>query len=286
MSYECFDVSFEADVAHIRLSRPEKRNAMSQSFWADLPEIIRDIDENAKARVIVISADTVGDRPIFSAGIDVSMFGIDVSMFGTGDVSGNDKNHAQHGANFYHNVRRLQDSFNAIETCRIPVIAAIHGGCIGGGVDLITACDMRFGTADAFITIYEINVGMTADVGTFPRILNHMPEGVVRELAYTGRRMQADECERRGLFNSVYASDEAMMAAVMDMAREIATKPPLAIYGCKRIITYSRDHSTADALDQIAVWNVSMLIPAEMMEAMGAKAQKRPGKFMDLPKLK
>lgn len=279
MSYECFDVSFEADVAHIRLSRPEKRNAMSQSFWTDLPEIIRDIDENAKARVIVISADTVGDRPIFSAGIDVS-------MFGTGDVSGNDKNHAQHGANFYHNVRRLQDSFNAIETCRIPVIAAIHGGCIGGGVDLITACDMRFGTADAFITIYEINVGMTADVGTFPRILNHMPEGVVRELAYTGRRMQADECERRGLFNSVYASDEAMMAAVMDMARDIATKPPLAIYGCKRIITYSRDHSTADALDQIAVWNMSMLIPAEMMEAMGAKAQKRPGKFMDLPKLK
>lgn len=279
MSYECFDVSIDADVAHIRLSRPEKRNAMSQSFWTDLPEIIRDIDENAKARVIVISADTVGDRPIFSAGIDVS-------MFGSGDVSGTDKNHPQNGANFYQNVLRLQASFNAIEDCRIPVIAAIHGGCIGGGVDLITACDMRFGTQDAFITIYEINVGMTADVGTFPRILNHMPEGVVRELAYTGRRMGAEECERRGLFNTTYATNEAMMDAVMEMAREIATKPPLAIYGCKRIITYSRDHSTADALDQIAVWNMSMLIPGEMMEAMGAKAQKRPGKFMDLPKLK
>lgn len=279
MSYECFDVSIDAGVAHIRLSRPEKRNAMSPSFWADLPEIVRDIDENAKARVIVISADTTEDRPIFSAGIDVS-------MFGSGDVSGNDKNHPQHGANFYQNVLRLQDSFNAIEDCRIPVIAAIHGGCIGGGVDLVTACDMRFGTQDAFITIYEINVGMTADVGTFPRILNHMSEGVVRELAYTGRRMAADECERRGLFNSTYATNDAMMDAVMDMARDIATKPPLAIYGCKRIITYSRDHSTADALDQIAVWNMSMLIPNEMMEAMGAKAQKRPGKFMDLPKLK
>lgn len=278
MSYECFDVSIDDQIAHIRLSRPEKRNAMSPSFWTDLPEIVRDIDDNAKARVIVISADTTGERPIFSAGIDVS-------MFSSGGVSGNDKNNPQHGAVFYQNVLRLQDSFTAIETCRIPVIVAIHGGCIGGGVDLITACDMRYGTSDAYITIYEINVGMTADVGTFPRILNHMPEGVVRELAYTGRRMDAGECERRGLFNATYDTDEAMMEAVMATAREIASKPPLAIYGCKRIITYARDHSTADTLDQIGVWNMSMLIPSEMMEAMMAKGQKRAGTFANLPKV-
>jgi len=278
MAYDCFDVSIEDQIAHIRLSRPEKRNAMSPSFWADLPAIVRDIDDNAKARVIVISAETTGERPIFSAGIDVS-------MFSSGGVSGNDKNNPQHGAVFYQNVLRLQDSFTALENCRIPVIVAIHGGCIGGGVDLITACDMRYGTSDAYITIYEINVGMTADVGTFPRILNHMPEGVVRELAYTGRRMDADECERRGLFNATYESDEAMMEAVMETAREIASKPPLAIYGCKRIITYARDHSTADTLDQIGVWNMSMLIPSEMMEAMMAKGQKRAGKFADLPKI-
>ncbi|MGB3455147.1 MAG: enoyl-CoA hydratase-related protein [Litorimonas sp.] len=277
--YECFTVSIEDQVAHIRLSRPEKRNAMSESFWADLPEIVRDIDDNARARVIVISADTVGERPIFSAGIDVS-------MFSSGGVSGNDKNNPVHGADFYQNVLRLQDSFTALEQCRIPVIAAIHGGCIGGGVDLITACDMRYGTQDAFITIYEINVGMTADVGTFPRILNHMPEGVVRELAYTGRRMGAQECERRGLFNAAYDTQAEMMDAVMATAREIASKPPLAIYGCKRIITYSRDHSTADALDQIAVWNMSMLVPTEMMEAMAAKGQKRAGVFADLPRVK
>ncbi len=279
MSYECFTVSIEDQVAHIRLSRPEKRNAMSESFWVDLPAIVRDIDDNAKARVIVISADTTGERPIFSAGIDVS-------MFSSGGVSGNDKNVPVHGADFYQNVLRLQDSFNALENCRIPVIAAIHGGCIGGGVDLITACDMRYSTQDAFITIYEINVGMTADVGTFPRILNHMPEGVVRELAYTGRRMGADECERRGLFNATYATEAEMMDAVMATARDIATKPPLAIYGCKRIITYSRDHDTADALDQIAVWNMSMLVPSEMMEAMMAKGQKRAGAFADLPKVR
>ncbi|MGB6230979.1 MAG: enoyl-CoA hydratase-related protein [Litorimonas sp.] len=279
MSHECFTVSIEDRVAHIRLSRPEKRNAMSESFWADLPRIVRDIDDNAKARCIVISADTTGDRPIFSAGIDVG-------MFSSGGVSGNDKNVAVHGADFYQNVLRLQDSFSALENCRIPVIAAIHGGCIGGGVDLVTACDIRLGSADAFITIYEINVGMTADVGTFPRILNHMPEGVVRELAYTGRRMEAEECERRGLFNSTYATEDELMDAAMSMAREIASKPPLAIYGCKRIITYSRDHSTADALDQIAVWNMSMLVPAEMMEAMVANGQKRPGTFADLPKVR
>ncbi|MEM9599595.1 MAG: enoyl-CoA hydratase-related protein [Pseudomonadota bacterium] len=277
--YECFSVSIADEVAHIRLSRPEKRNAMSESFWVDLPKIVRDIDENAKARVIVISADTVGEKPIFSAGIDVS-------MFSSGGTGGADKNNPQHGADFYNTVRRLQDSFNAIEDCRIPVIVAIHGGCIGGGVDLITACDIRLGTLDSYITIYEINVGMTADVGTFPRILNHMPEGIVRELAYTGRRMSGTEAMQRGLFNTVYESEAEMMDAAMAMAREIASKPPLAVYGCKRIITYSRDHDTAEALDQIAVWNMSMLIPSEMMEAMMAKGQKRPGTFADLPKFK
>ncbi len=272
MTYDCFNVSIDNHIAHIELSRPEKRNAMNEAFWAELPQIIRDIDDNARARCIVISA----QGPVFSAGIDLAMF--------SGIGGDGDKNKPEYGARFYQNVLRLQDSFTALEQCRIPVIAAIQGGCFGGGVDLITACDMRYGTGDSFITIYEINVGMTADVGTFPRILNHMPEGVVRELAYTGRKMPADECKSRGLYNEVYADHTAMMDAVMEVAAEIATKPPLAVYGCKRAITYSRDHSTADALDNIAVWNMSMLIPAEMMEAMQAGMQKRAGKFKDLPK--
>lgn len=279
MSYECFEVSIKDRVAHIRMSRSEKRNAMSESFWVDLPEIVRDIDENSKARVIVISAETAGERPIFTAGIDVS-------MFSSGGTGGADKNKPTHGADFYNTVRRLQDSFTALESCRIPVIAAIHGGCIGGGVDLITACDIRLASSDAYITIYEINVGMTADVGTFPRILNHMPEGVVRELAYTGRRMDAAETERRGLFNTIFDTEAELMDAAMAMARDIASKPPLAVYGCKRIITYSRDHSTADALEQIAVWNMSMLNPSEMMEAMMAKGSNRAGTYADLPKVK
>ena len=273
MSHKCFDVSIDNNIAHIVLSRPEKRNAMSVDFWRELPEIVRDIDDNAKARVIVISS----TGPIFSAGIDVSMLSSDVT-------GGRDKNDPQYAAGFYQTVKRLQDSFNALENCRIPVLAAIQGGCIGGGVDMITACDMRYGTADSYITIYEINVGMTADVGTFPRILNHLPEGIVRELAYTGRKMGAEECERRGLYNAVFETQEEMLEGVMKIAAEIATKPPLAIYGCKRIIKYSRDHSTEDALDNIGVWNMGMLIPSEMMEAMGAKMQKREAVFKDLPK--
>jgi len=155
MSYKCFKVEIADNIAHIIMSRPEKRNAMIEAFWTELPDIIRDIDANSKARVIVLSA----EGPVFSAGMDIAMFS---------DIAGPaDKNHPQYGASFYSNVKRLQDSFTAIES---------------------------------FITIYEIIVGMTADVGTFPRILNHMPEGVVRELAYTGRKMMAEECKSHGQY--------------------------------------------------------------------------------------
>ena len=273
MTYECFEVSVTDKVAHIKLSRPEKRNAMSPSFWRDLPDIVRKIDDAAEARCIVLSS----TGPVFSAGIDVTMFGSEIAHT-------QDKNDPTYGMGFYQTVLRLQDSFTALERCRIPVIAAIQGGCIGGGVDLATACDIRLVTEDAFFTIYEINVGMTADVGTFPRILNHLPEGVVRELAYTGRRMGAGEAVRLGLANRAYPDHAAVVEGALGMAREIASKPPLAVAGCKRIITYARDHSTADTLDNIAVWNMSMLIPSEMMEAMQAKGQKRPGVYADLPK--
>ena len=274
MPYECFEISIADNVAHIVMSRPEKRNAMNAAFWEELPEIIRDIDDNSKARAIVISS----TGPVFSAGIDLSMLS---NVGGDGD-----KNAPTYGAKFLTTVKRLQASFNAIEECRIPVIAAIQGGCVGGGVDLTTACDIRLGTDDSYITIYEINVGMTADVGTFPRILNLMPEGIVRELAYTGRKMGAKELIRHGFYNRTFETPEALVSGALELAREIASKPPLAVCGCKKMITYGRDHNTADALDYIAVWNMSMLIPSEMMEAMMSGKQKRAGNFADLPKRK
>lgn len=276
MAYECFDVSIEDGVAHIILNRPDKRNSMIRSFWEELPRIIRDIDDNVRARAIVISS----TGPHFSAGLDVSVFGGDALEGASGD---DPLIRRQAGLRFYENVRLMQETFSCLEKCRIPVLAAIQGGCIGGGVDLVTACDMRYASADAFITIYEINIGMTADVGTFPRIFKLIPEGIARELAYTGRRMSADEAQAAGLVNRVFPDQDSMLEGVMEIAREIASKAPLAIYGCKRMANYARDHSTADALDYISIWNASMLQQDEILEAMQAQAEKRPGKFAELP---
>ncbi|MCP4004279.1 MAG: crotonase/enoyl-CoA hydratase family protein [bacterium] len=279
MGYRCFDVSIEDGVAHIILSRPEKRNSMIPEFWDELPAIIRDIDDNARARAIVISS----TGPHFSSGLDVSAF----SGGGSSEKSSPEEQtraRRQRPARFYQTVQRMQDSFSCLENCRIPVLVAIQGGAIGGGVDLATACDMRYATEDAFLTIFEINIGMTADVGTFPRLVKLIPEGIVREMAYTGRRMPASEAQAVGLVNRVFPDSQTMLEEVMKIAQEIASKAPLAIYGCKRMINYARDHSTADGLDYIGIWNASMLMPDEMGEAMAANAQKRSGEFADLPK--
>jgi len=189
----------------------------------------------------------------------------------------------QRGARFYDTVTHLQKSFSCLENCRIPVLAAIQGGCIGGGVDLVTACDMRYATEDAFLTIFETNIGMTADVGTFPRLVKLIPEGFVREMAYTGRRVSANEGHALGLINRVYKDHESMLAGVMEIAAEIATKAPLAVYGCKRIINYARDHTTQDGLDYIGIWNASMLQLDEIREAMSSNKEQREGRFADLP---
>ena len=141
---------------------------------------------------------------------------------------------------------------------------------------------MRYASAEAFFTVYEINIGMTADVGTFPRLVKLIPEGIVRELCYTGRKMPAEEAKSAGLVNNVFADHETMLTEVMKIAAEIASKAPLAIYGCKRMINYARDHSTADGLDYIGIWNASMLQPEEMIEAITANKEKRPGDFADL----
>jgi enoyl-CoA hydratase len=271
MSYECFKVSIENQIAHIVLNRPEKRNAMNHAFWDELPEIVKDIDDNSKARVIVISS----TGPHFTSGLDIGAF------MGGGEQNNSDT--TTHGAYFYSHVHKMQDTFSCLDNCRIPVLCAIQGGCIGGGVDLSTACDMRYTTADAFFTIFEINIGMTADVGTFPRLVKLIPEGIVKELAYTGRRMSADEAKTVGLVNAVYPDQESLLNGVMEIAADIASKAPLAVYGSKKIINYSRDHSTADGLDYIAIWNASMLQPKEMREAMTATAEKRRGAFAELP---
>ena len=278
VTYTCFDVDISDNIAHLTLNRPEKRNSMILKFWDELPAIVRDIDHGVKARVIVISS----TGPHFTGGLDINEF------FAAGKASGTDDRaqRISHGADFLQTVRTMQETFSALENCRLPVLAAVQGGCIGGGVDMVTACDMRYATADAFFCVEEINVGMTADVGTFPRLVKLMPEGLVREMCYTGRRMPAAEAAAAGLVNRVFDDQQAMLEAVMEIAAEIAKKPPLAVYGCKRMINYSRDHSTADALDYVGTWNASMFQPEEIMEAITARMQKRDGNFVDLPKVR
>ena len=273
--FECFDLSIENNIAHICLNRPEKRNSMIPSFWSDLPKVVQDIDDHAKARVIVISS----TGPVFSAGMDLGAF----ARRKPESEEEARRNKIRHGAAFYDTARQTQATFNALEACRLPILVAIQGGCVGGGLDMATACDMRYATADAFFTIFEVNIGMTADVGTFPRLVQQMPEGLVREMAYTGRRLSAKEALATGLINKIYPSQDDMLAGVFEIAREIAGKAPLAVYGCKRMINYSKDHSTADTLDYVAIWNASMMQAQEMQEAMQAKAKKCEGEFTALP---
>ncbi len=276
MTESCFAVSIEHNVAHIVLNRPKAFNAMPRPFWNELPIIVRDISDNAKARVIVISS--TGKH--FTAGMDISVFtdGDGVSASG-----GDQYSRAEAFRQF---VLKLQGSFNCLDEARMPVIAAIQGGCIGAGVDMTSACDIRYATEDAFFQIAEINIGMTADVGTFPRLCKLIPEGWVRELAYAGRRLPAQRAKEIGLVNDVFATQEEMLAHVMDLAREIALKAPVAVAGSKRMINHARDHSIADGLDYIATWQAGMFSPPHMMEAFAAKAQKRDAAFPDLAPLR
>jgi enoyl-CoA hydratase len=276
MTYSCFDLTIEDKVAHIVLNRPEAFNTMIRAFWNELPALVRDIDDNAKARAIVISS--TGKH--FTAGMDLSVF------TDGGGVSGSGGDPFARAESLRQFVLTLQGSFACLDTARIPVIAAIQGGCIGGGVDMVSACDIRYATADAFFQIQEINLGMTADVGTFPRLCKLIPEGWVRELAYAGRRLPAAKAKEIGLVNDVFPTQEAMLAHVLDLAREIASKAPLAVAGSKRMINYARDHSIADGLDYIATWQAGMFAPPHMAETFAAKAQKRAPEFPDLAPLR
>jgi len=270
MPYTTFDYTLTDHVAHISFNRPDKLNTMVPAFWTEMVEVFEAIAETPAVRAVVISS--TGRH--FTAGMDLSVFG------GLGKAESSDR--ARINEQLRRSVLETQESFNVIEACRVPVLAAIQGGCIGGGVDLVTACDMRYCTAEAFFCIQEINIGMVADVGTLQRLPHLIPAGMVRELAYTGRRLTATEAKSTGLVNTVFADQASMLEAVLAIAREIATKSPLAVHGTKEVLKYTRDHSVADGLNYIAVWNAGMLLTEDMAEQMRANQEKRPAKFADL----
>jgi enoyl-CoA hydratase len=270
MSHQCFEVELRDHVAQLRLCRPESLNTMIPAFWSELPAIVKDLDRDGEARVIVLSS--TGKH--FTAGMDLSVF-----SGGPGQTKGEV---GRLRANLRLGVLELQESFSCLERARMPVLAAIQGGCIGGGVDMISACDVRYATRDAFFCIQEINIGMTADVGTLQRLPKIVPEGVVRELAYTGRRMPAERAREVGLVNEVFPDQAALLDGVMQVAREIAARSPLAVWGSKEMLNYSRDHSVADSLNYIATWQTGMFQAADMAEAFRARQEKRDPAFDDL----
>jgi enoyl-CoA hydratase len=277
VDYSCFKVEIEAGVAHIQLKRPEAMNTMTRAFWNELPAIVKHIDDNALARCIVITS--TGKH--FSAGMELSVF-----TDGEGVTQDRDGDRHVAGESFRRHVHHLQDTFSCLDKARMPVIVAIQGGCIGGAVDFVSACDIRYATADAFFCIQEINIGMTADVGTFPRLCKLIPEGWVRELAYTGRRLPAAKALAIGLVNELFDSPEALVAHALATAREIAEKSPLAVAGSKVMINYARDHTIKDGLDYIATWQTGMFAGSHMAEAFKAKQEKRPADFPDLLPIK
>ena len=269
----CFTLSITDHIAHLVLNRPEAMNTMHPQFWRELDQVLTQLHAGTEARVLVISS--TGKH--FSAGMALETF--------SGAITLDDKS-AEGRAAIFDLLTDMQATFTKLETLRIPVIAAIQGGCIGGAVDMVSACCLRYATADAFFCIQEINIGMVADVGTLQRLPKLMPLGVVKELAYTGRRMPAAQAQGYGLVNQVFDTPEALLTGALQMAQEIASKPPVAIWGTKQALHYARDHGVDDALKQMGWLQGAIWSNKHVMEAVTAMKEKRAGQFPDLAPLR
>ena len=271
MDYDTLKVSLDGAIATVRLNRPDKANALNLPMWHEIRRAFQWIDETPAARVAILE----GEGRHFTSGIDLAMMaGLLPQVHDDCDGRAREK------------LRRvildLQDTLTSLERCRKPVLAAIHGACVGGGVDLICCADMRYAAADAQFSIREIDIGMVADVGTLQRLPKIVGSaGWVRELAYTGRTVDAAEARAMGLVDRVYDTREALHAGVREIAAAIAAKSPLSIRGVKEMLNYARDHSVVDGLNHVATWNAAMLMSEDLMAAMAAAPQRKPPTFRD-----
>jgi enoyl-CoA hydratase len=277
MTASCFTLEIDGGVAHLQLSRPDEYNTMNPAFWDELPLAVDDLDRSGSVRALVVSS--TGKH--FTAGMDLAVFTGGSGAAGLGGTAATET--GRRHASLWMTVQHLQDSFSCFERARFPVLAAIQGGCTGGGVDMVTAADCRYATENAFFCVQEINIGMTADVGTLQRLPKLVGEGIARQWAYTGERVPAQRAKEVGLVNEVYPDHESMVEAVLATAKVIASKSPLAIWGTKEMINFTRDHSTADSLRYMASWQSGMFQPGDMLEEFTAKSEGRPASFEDLP---
>jgi enoyl-CoA hydratase len=270
MAYTTLTYGVSDGVAHVQLSRPDELNTMNKEFWDEIPALFAELDADPAVRAVVISS----SGRHFTAGLDLKWAGTSLQNAASDPGRAREK--------FRRHVKHLQETFSVVDRCRVPVIAAIQGGCIGGGVDFVTACDIRLASADAFFTIHEINIAIVADVGTLQRIPHLLPQGLIRELAYTGRRWMAEEARAHGFVNRVLPDHCAVVEAALSMAREIAGKSPLAIAGVKQVLNAGRDMTIEQGLEYVAVWNAAMLQGEDMQRAVMAQMTKAQAAFDDL----
>jgi enoyl-CoA hydratase len=263
-------IELNEGVAEVHLNRPQCSNAINEAMWQELRAAFAWVDATPTVRVAILG----GAGRNFCAGIDLAM------LAGVGKTVA----HVDPGRS-REMLRRvildLQDCLSSVERCRKPVLAAIQGACIGGAIDLVTCCDMRYAAAGVQFSVREIDVGMTADVGTLQRLPRLIADGIARELAYTGRSVDGQEAQRIGLVNQLFETPELLLEGVRTIARSIAGKSPLAIRGTKEMLNYGRDHSVADGLNYIATWNAAMLMSADLEETMAAMGERRPPRFLD-----
>jgi enoyl-CoA hydratase len=269
---EAFHVVESDGVAVITLCQPKTSNALTLAFWRDFPTALRELDLQGNVRAAILA----GEGRNFCAGMDLSVF-TNPALQDTVQPAAR--------ANFYHLARLMQAALTAIETARFPVIAAIQGACVGAGLEMAAACDLRFAAADAFFKIAEIDIAMMADVGSLQRLPKLLPDAVTKQMAYTGMTLGAARAEGFGFVNEVAADAQAALALAKTAATAIAARAPLAIAGSKDSLLYARDHSVAESLEraawvQAAIWNT-----AEIKTAIGARTAKTDAVFQDLPGL-
>jgi enoyl-CoA hydratase len=259
----------EGHTATLWLDNAERRNAMGPGFWEELPLRMRELADDPEVRAVVIAA----KGPHFTVGLDLRAFG---GVAGGGDAEGSD---VSRRLGFLRTVKRLQGSISAIADCPKPVIAAVHGYCLGGGVDLITACDIRLAAADAVFSVRETRIAMVADVGTLQRLPAIVGAGHVAELAFTGKDVPAARAREIGLVNDVLPDAAGVLAAARAMAAVIAANSPLAVQGTKAVLRATAGRPVGEGLDYVAVWNSAFLLSNDLAEAMAAFVEKRPPRF-------
>ena len=268
-AYESVTVDVDAHVARVTLVGPGKGNAMGPAFWAELPEVFTSLDADPDVRAIVLT----GSGRNFSYGLDLAAMG------GTLTPMMEDGALAKQRTEFHTKLKAMQGSITAVADCRTPVIASVHGWCIGGGVDLISAVDIRYASADAKFSVREVKLAIVADVGSLARLPLMLNEGHLRELALTGKDIDAARAEKIGLVNDVYPDAEASLAAAHETAKEIAANPPLVVQGIKDVLDERRIAQVSASLRYVAAWNSAFLASRDLTEGITAMFAKRAPDF-------